>query len=366
MIYPLQTLYKRDTNGNIRQWTIEYSGPVNPGIRTVSGIKDGKLVTSGWNVSTGKNLGKKNATTAFEQAQKEAEAKWKLYLAKEYFEREEDVDKYDKFKPMLAHEYAKRHQSEGISQPKLDGIRCIARKDGLFSRAGKELVSVPHIAEELEDFFKDFPNVILDGELYNHELKDDFNKITSLVRKTKPTDEDFVESCFLVQYHIYDLFDPDAPDTLFLERFNLAVEPNEVIHIVKTGVCTTQKELDAFYSEYIEQGYEGQMIRNNTPYENKRSKNLLKRKEFITEEFDVISVLEGAGTWAGYAKHFELELGDGRIFKSGVRGTQEVLKELLEQKEPPTWVTVRYFEKTPDGIPRFPVVIDWGTGERND
>ena len=108
------------------------------------------------------------------------------------------------------------------------------------------------------------------------------------------------------------------------------------------------------------------MIRNNTPYENKRSKNLLKRKEFITEEFDVINVLEGAGTWAGYAKHFELKLGDGRTFKSGVRGTQEILKELLEQKEPPTWVTVRYFEKTPDGIPRFPVVIDWGTGERND
>ena len=366
MIYPLPTLFKRDTSGNIRIWTVEFRGPIGPAIRTVSGIKDGKLVKSGWNESFGKNFGKKNATTAFEQAQKEAEAKWKLYLDKEYFEREEDVDKYDKFKPMLAHEYAKRHQSEGISQPKLDGIRCIARKDGLYSRAGKELISVPHIAEELENFFKAFPNVILDGELYNHELKSDFNKITSLVRKTKPTEEDMLESKELVQYHIYDLFDPDAPDALFLERFNLAVEPNDAIHIVRTNTCATQEDLDSLYSEYTEDGYEGQMIRNNTPYENKRSKNLLKRKEFITEEFDVVSVLEGAGTWAGYAKHFELELGDGRTFKSGVRGTQEVLKELLEQKEPPTWVTVRYFEKTPDGIPRFPVVIDWGVGERSD
>ena len=83
MIYPLPTLYKRDTSGNIREWTVEYSGPVNPGIRTVSGIKGGKLVESGWNESFGKNFGKKNATTSFEQAQKEAEAKWKLYLAKE-------------------------------------------------------------------------------------------------------------------------------------------------------------------------------------------------------------------------------------------------------------------------------------------
>ena len=62
----------------------------------------------------------------------------------------------------------------------------------------------------------------------------------------------------------------------------------------------------------------------------------------------------------------DLELGDGRVFRSGVRGNQALMKELLEQTEPPTWVTCRYFELTPDGVPRFPVVIDWGTGERND
>ena len=108
------------------------------------------------------------------------------------------------------------------------------------------------------------------------------------------------------------------------------------------------------------------MVRNNEPYECKRSKHLLKRKEFITEEFNVVEVKEGQGNWAGYAKHFELELGDGRTFGSGVRGNQETLKELLHQTEQPTWVTCRYFEKTPDGIPRFPVVIDWGVGERED
>ena len=94
MIYPLQTLYKRDTNGNIREWTVEYMGPVGAGIRTISGIKDGNLVTSKWKMTEGKNFGKANATTAFEQAQKEAEAKWKLYLAKEYFEHEKDIDKW--------------------------------------------------------------------------------------------------------------------------------------------------------------------------------------------------------------------------------------------------------------------------------
>jgi len=77
-------------------------------------------------------------------------------------------------------------------------------------------------------------------------------------------------------------------------------------------------------------------------------------------------VLEGKGNWAGYAKHFELELGDGRTFNSGLRGNQALLKELLEQEEPPTWVTCRYFELTPAGVPRFPVAIDWGVGERDD
>ena len=364
LIYPLQTLYKRDTTGKIREWTIEYSGPVNPGIRTISGIKGGKLVTSEWNESFAKNVGRANATTAFEQAQKEAEAKWKLNLDKEYFRSIENIDKYDKFKPMLAHEYSKNPVSEGISQPKLDGIRCIATKDGLFSRQGKVIISCPHIFEDLKRFFEAFPDQILDGELYNHELKNDFNKITSLVRKTKPTEEDLAESKELVQYWIYDQFDPHVPDCKFLARF-LGFDYGSV-YTVPTKVCYNQKDLDDLYRRYTEVGYEGQMIRANEPYQNKRSKFLLKRKEFITEEFDVIEVLEGEGNWSGYAKHFRLELGDGREFKSGVRGNQKVLKKLLRQEVKPNWVTVRYFEKTPDGIPRFPVVIDWGIGKRND
>jgi DNA ligase-1 len=151
-----------------------------------------------------------------------------------------------------------------------------------------------------------------------------------------------------------------------LQFIDIHIKNSKCIQKVPTAFCKNQNKLDAKYSEYTEDGYEGQMVRNDAPYENKRSKNLLKRKEFITEEFNVVEVMEGQGNWAGYAKHFRLELGDGREFKSGVRGNFETLKELLEQEEKPSWVTCRYFEKTPDGIPRFPVVIDWGTGERTD
>ena len=269
---------------------------------------------------------------------------------------------------MLAHDYTKRPQSSGISQPKLDGIRCIARKDGLYTRAGKKITTCDHIYFELQAFFVEFPDAILDGELYNHELKDDFNKITSLVRKVKPTPEEAAECQKLVEYHVYDC--PFwgrglAEDTISRIKFIEDQEFESPVVTVETSICEDQEQLDALYSQYTEDGYEGQMIRNNAAYENKRSKNLLKRKEFITEEFDVVEVLEGSGNWAGYAKHFVLTDGT-ETFKSGVRGNQATLKALLEQEEKPTWVTCRFFERSVDNIPRFPVVIDWGVGNRED
>jgi len=112
------------------------------------------------------------------------------------------------------------------------------------------------------------------------------------------------------------------------------------------------------------------MVRLDEKYEMKRSKSLLKRKEFITEEYDVIQVLEGQGNWSGYAKRFILRDKDGNEFGAGVRGNQAQLKELWEKRNAaegmPCWATLRYFELTPDGIPRFPVVIDYGWGHRED
>ena len=371
MIFRLNTLYKRDSNGKVREYNIEWTGHgvMQPGYRTVAGIQGGKMVTSEWKYTEGKNIGKVNETTPSEQAEKEAVAKWEKKVEKEYFEFVSEIDSYDKFKPMLAHDYTKKPQDTGFSQPKLDGIRCIATKDGLFTRAGKEITTCKHIENDLKEFFEGEPYMILDGELYNHELKDDFNKITSLVRKVKPTPEEEQECHEKVQYHIYDCFDTGNPDDIFSVRtfwLDKEDQPDESsLRLVPTTWCSNQTALDSSYTYYINKGYEGQMVRNDTPYENKRSKNLLKRKEFITEEFEVLEVLEGQGNWQGYAKHFVLTDGEN-TFKSGVRGNQETLKKLLEQEVKPTWVTCRYFERSVDNIPRFPVVIDWGVGQRED
>jgi len=371
-IYNLPKLYKRDTTGKVREWTMQYGWNLDEtqaGTRTISGLQDGKKVTSEWYITEAKNVGRANSTTNITQAKAEAQAEWDKRVEKEYFEDINEIDSYTAFKPMLAHDFTKTPVESGYTQPKLDGIRMVVNSRGLYSRSNKKIVAVPHIAEQLKDFIKQFPTVTLDGELYNHELKDNFQKITSLVRKTVNLGADeLAESAELVQYHVYDMFDSANPDMTFTQRAKWISEnvSGNYIVLVKYDEANTSADIDKLYGEYTTAGYEGQMIRQDTAYEFKRTKNLLKRKEFITEEYKVVEIQEGNGNWAGYAKRFILELADGTQFSSGVRGSQDKLAQLLNDKDTINWATCRYFELSNDGVPRFPVVIDYGSGERDD
>jgi DNA ligase 1 len=371
-ISSLPTLYKRDTKGKVRQLTIQYGWDSDDvaAVRSIAGLQDGKKVTSGWNESKAKNVGRSNATTAHTQAISEAMSLFDRRIEKEYFKDIKDIDSYTAFKPMLAGGYKQDEDMfPVIAQPKLDGIRCIANKDGLWTRANKPITSCPHIWEEIKPLFDKNPEYIFDGELYNHALKDDFNKITSLVRKQKTTEADTLEAAKLVEYHVYDMYDSSNGDLIFSERFfKLCGKLSKMttIKTVDTVLTHTQDSLDELYSKWTEDGYEGQMVRHDKSYENKRSKYLLKRKEFLTDEFDVVSMLEGKGNWSGHVKHFVLRKPDGTNFGAGVRGKQEVLSKLWADGNMPNWATLRYFNETPDGIPRFPVVIDYGFGKRED
>ena len=370
-IISLAELFKRDNKGKIRTWTIQVGWDSDDvaGIRTVSGLTDGKKITSVWNLTEAKNVGKVNATSAKTQADAEALAQWTKNVEKDFFEDISEIDTFSAFKPMLAHDFAKTPVTSGYTQPKLDGIRCIASNKGLFSRQFKEIVAVPHIAETLADFCEKFPGITLDGELYNHELKSDFQKITSLVRKTKNLGEaELAESKQMVQYHVYDCFDVNNPDMTFIERYEflkMFLPTGVSVVLVDTYWAGNTEEIDDLYGQYTSEGYEGQMIRQDTAYEGKRTKNLLKRKEFITEEYEVVEVHEGQGAWTGYAKRLTLKLPDGRTFSSGIRGSQAQLKDLLDNPDI-DWATCRYFELSNDGVPRFPVTIDYGKGQRKD
>lgn len=342
-------IYKRGSGGEIRVWQMELDGHQH---RVISGVLNGNLTTSGWTTCIAKR-----GTTPETQAEAEVAAAYKKKLEKDYFRDISAIDQVAFTKPMLAETYDPTKISFPVlSQPKLDGMRCVARADGLWSRTGKPITSVPHIVAALAPLFEKRPSLILDGEIYNPELKDDFGTLMSLARGSDPEGR--------LQYHVYDVVIEGMSVT---DRLQTAFHLVQTLHtdrivLVDTLMVDSAEELDTLNGEYLTEGYEGQMVRiPGSLYENKRSKNLLKRKEFFSEEFPVIEVFPGEGNWAGYAKRFSFRLPDGRPCGAGVRGSQERLKALLEGPMP-SWATIRYFTPTPTGMPRFPVVTDWGFG----
>jgi DNA ligase-1 len=373
-------LYKRDTAGKVRVWHMDLG--VNPdgsaAHRTVAGLQDGEKVTSTWKAVKGKNTGKVNATSHEEQARSEIESKYTKQRDKGHFDSLTNIDTFSMFKPMLAEKYEERGVQFGsvdvYAQPKLDGMRCLARPDGLWSRSFKEIVAVPHIFNALALVREKFPTIVIDGELYNHELKHDFEKLMSLCRKTKPTIFDLQETEEMVEYHIYDLYDSAEPNMPFARRYDflhdiylaLKLAGFKCIKLVDTNRVVDAAELDALYDTQLEAGYEGQMIRYDLPYENKRSKTLLKRKEWMDEEFKVVAMKEGTGNWSGAAKNFEIVLESGETMTPAVKGSYEVLAALLKSGKTPNWAKVMFQGYTADGSLRFPRVVDYGYGERDD
>ena len=390
MIKKLQTLYKVDTKGKLREWTMHIDGA---SFYAVKGLVDGKLTTDKPTKTIAKNVGRSNATTPESQAELEAQAKFQKKLESGYALDPIDAQKKKFYEPMLAHNFKDRQgeiKYPCYSQPKLDGIRCVVRKesDKLVGRTrnGKEIECIPHILKSLNGFFLAFPKAILDGELYNHDLRDNFNKITSLVRKQKPiqssnmTDKAFAKKCTefqerlaeaedTIQYHIYDaprINDVIAEKHSFdhrIEELQAHLTQSKHIHIVETNEAYTLGNLNNLYNQYLEQGYEGQMVRKSlSSYENKRSKSLLKRKEFVDAEYKVVDIEIGNGNRSGTAKHLVCYCPKTqRTFNSNIKGNFDYLKEIYDNRKEyiGQMATIKYFQLTPDGIPRFPYAISF-------
>ena len=126
-------------------------------------------------------------------------------------------------KAMLAHKFdidRVDYSQPVYIQPKLDGVRCLFTANGAYSRNEKQFMNLRHIEMALKPFFDQYPDVVLDGELYNHKLKNDFEKIISLVRKQKPSDEDRINAQHLVQFHVYDYFSMDTNYESYRHRMN--------------------------------------------------------------------------------------------------------------------------------------------------
>ena len=207
-------------------------------------------------------------------------------------------------KPMLAHKYDDNRvdwSQPVYIQPKLDGVRCLFTKDGAYSRTGKHFKNLVHIELALMPFFNNNPDVVLDGELYNHELKHDFEKIISLVRKQKPTADDRLEAQQLVQFHVYDYFDGVKYDS-YKTRMQQLVTSNIYCNCVK---YVNAKLVDSYnyarelHTWNLADGYEGSIIRLDGLYKHGRSYDLMKFKDFSDTEATIVGYELGKGKRTG-------------------------------------------------------------------
>ena len=203
-------------------------------------------------------------------------------------------------KAMLAHKFDDKRvdwSQPVYIQPKLDGVRCLFTKDGAYSRAGNKFMNLAHIELALIPFFQQQPDIVLDGELYNHELRNDFEKIISLVRKQKPTADDRLEAQKLVQFHCYDYFDGviyDSYKTRMQQLVNSAIYNKEIKYVPAKLVDSYNYARD-IHATFLSEGYEGSIIRLDGLYKHGRSYDLMKFKDFSDAEATIIGYEEGKG-----------------------------------------------------------------------
>ena len=276
-------------------------------------------------------------------------------------------------KPMLAYPVSTKpidYSKPVFMQPKLDGVRCVIQAEPYsdkgniipivtaYSRTGKEWKNIDHILEELVPFFTKYPNVILDGELYNHDYKDNFEQIISMVRKTKPTDEARVESAKNVQFHCYDIIDEELP---FEQRIEFVTESlmllGNSIYTVDTILMPTEVQAKDCHQAFLNKGYEGSILRTNDVYACKRSHNLRKFKDFHDTEATITGWVEGKGKRKGTIGKFLAIDANGVEFGMPVMDKFKFLQDNFKKMQGfiGKTATFTYFERTKANSYRHPL-----------
>ncbi len=367
------TLYKTGSGGKEQQWTISVVGHDSGSgadIITVHGQVDGKQQESRVSIAVGKNIGRANETSPQAQAISESESKWLKQLDKGYSEARGGASK--EHKPMLAHVYEDHKHKVDFSkpafiQPKLDGVRAIAVRNGdeitLTSRNGKPHVGLQHIRDELLTLMGD--GEAWDGELYRHGMM--FQTIISLVKKDQPESVN-------VQYHVYDVVNPNedfefrygckiltefgAP---LLDKINIQRAGGSVV-LVGSLMVESHDEVEEYHERFVGQGYEGVMLRHGgcTYKQGSRSHELLKVKAFCDGEFEIVDVVPGIGKMADQGI-FVCKTTEGVEFRAKPKGRDTLRQEYLTNKLNyiGRHLTVQYFSMTDSvpAAPRFPIGI---------
>ena len=313
----MERLIKKDKNGRERFTDIRVED-LNDGtadiVKTSGVMGTEKVITSRINVKTG-----------YEKALARAQTMWN-----------NEKTKCTEILPMLANKWEDRQKyiSEPFYvQPKLDGVRLLVSNQGCFSRTGKPVKGVEHLARGLKD------GEYLDGECYAPNKT--FEEITSMFKMNPET----------LEFHVFDYFDLNRPNLTFEERLKYTT--------VDTFLVKKKDDVPSYHDMFVNQGHEGIMIRDaSSTYEvGKRSNYLLKYKAFQTEEYPIVDVKEGTGREKG-AAIWVCKAGEHE-FSVKPEGTLETRKKFLVEKD--TYIgkqlTVRFQNLTALGVPRFPVGV---------
>lgn len=331
---PLPTLYARGENDKVLEWDIEVEGNK---YRMITGAQGFAKVTSEWTICAGKNIGRANETTPEEQAQSEAKSKWKKKQdSKGYRLDIKDIDSLEFEEPMRAEKYYERVDTVDFTtgkwglQCKFNGNRCLARKDGFYTRGAKKYLSIPHIEKALKPFFDKYPDAVLDGELFNYDLRQSLNELNKLVRKSvKIKAEDLVRSEQIVRFYIYDGHDFPGlgMETSYTERKSWldtnVIGTYKYCEKVDTEILKSLMGFEKSYGNLIEDAQEGAILRHmDKGYEYRRSVWVLKVKPEDDDEAIIDGAEEGVGNGAGTCKKIWL-IWKGKRFKATFKGTYE-------------------------------------------
>lgn len=377
IIFKLPKLYGKSKSGKIKTWEASVSllGDGTAYIQIEHGYEDGKKQVDTRSVEKGKNIGKANETTPYEQACSEARSVYNKKVDEGYAESVSEIkDKSSGlFLPMLAHKW-QDHSSKikfpAYIQPKYDGFRCLAKKESgvvtLWTRKGKILDVPTEIKKELENILAE--GECTDGELYRHGWT--FQEIASAIKRRGPTTSG-------LHYYVYDspVLNKSFKER-FVERWKIKnyedvstpylVPETSRIMIVPTFMISSKAELSERESEAIEAGFEGLMVRNiSGNYQFKdRSYDLQKVKQFEDDEYEIVGGKEGQGRDSGTII-FRCKTKNGTEFDVRPKGTLQERTHMWENLNSYIGkpLTVKFQGLTDDGRPRFPVGLhirpDW-------
>jgi predicted DNA-binding WGR domain protein len=372
-------LYGIDSGGKVKIWSakVQFFPEENKAVQIVEfGQIDGKKQVASREYDSGKG-----GKSPLEQCTQETKRKWLDKKEKENYKTEISTESAPAsaahdvrgtflplpILPMLAKKFEQDRLNVSFPcfvQPKLDGLRCIMYlHDGQLvaqSRTGNAFVSMSEIKSSLLPFFERHPQVVLDGELYTKDIP--FEKLAGIIKKQKITDKDSA-ILNLITYNVYDIVDLKAPFSKRIEflRDNFEADQYPRIKFVPTYLIHDVNEFRSKFSEFVENGFEGIMLRNvgGLYRTNYRSSELLKYKEFDEDEYPIVGFTEGEGRDKGTVIWI-CETPDQKRFTVKPRGTIEVRRKLYAQGDSykGKMLTVIHFGLTQEGIPRFPIGKD--------